>query len=278
MLAVIAVTILSACGKTIGISETALPKSDWPVIVAMTQQEIDVAASVTNPMVAGGGILGFIIASSIDNSKNKNAEAAIASIRDLLIEYKMAGRFYELMESSDVAALLSTNSIMETSMEHGRDYSANPLKQAQFIIIPRVEFSNDMSTLWVVLNVSGQVPNEKGKPGDKSFYGLYKYLYPLEEPPAGDDRVDYVAVWSELGKSKLIDIIEQGMISTIDLLKLNAANGSIPVTDTVVKIPNAAGVVPKLNLISTNDGILWARNKNHESVMFAVPENLAKIK
>jgi len=169
--AAIAVIILTGCGKTIGISETKLPKPDWPIKVDMTQQEIEVAASVTNPMVAGGGILGVIITSSIDRNKNENAEAAIASMRDLLIEYKIAGRFYELLESSDAISALSTEKSLEMSMEHGRDYSTNPLKRGQFIVTPRVEFSNDMSTLWVTLNVNGQFRMKKAGPATIVFMG-----------------------------------------------------------------------------------------------------------
>lgn len=271
VVAAISILALSGCATISGIDEQQLPKSDWPIDLDVSQQEVAVEAAQTNPMAAGGGLLGVLIVSAVDKNRNQKAEDAVTELRDLLIDYPFGARFEQLLVESRVLETLSTDGPVSVLMQPRADYKTVPLAGKTFLVKPRVEFSNDLSNLNVMLLVAGQVPDEKGRPGKGSFVQIYQYVHPLSAPESGKKREDYAAVWLGYGKERLAGMIESGLRVSIEMLRADSVEGTRPLSETRIRVEDLAGPLPALFVVGGDDQTVWARARQANSRQYAFP-------
>ena len=74
------------------------PRESLDVDVWIVHPEVDVEGHNTNPMLAGGGLIGALITTSIDASLSKKDAARITPIRDLLLDWPLVPRIREAVE------------------------------------------------------------------------------------------------------------------------------------------------------------------------------------
>lgn len=267
----VSVLFLSGCATFSGIDEQELPKTGWAVELDVSQHEVAVEASQTNPMMAGGGLLGVMIASAVDKHRNQKADDAVTELRDLLIEYPFSSRFEQMLIESGVLDTLTVASRVEVRTQTRPDYTSEPIAGETFLVKPRVEFSNDLSNLSVMLLVAGQVPDSKGRPGKDSFAQIYEYVLPLSLPESGKKREDYAAIWAGYGKARLGEMIETGMLVAIEMLRSDAREGTLALTETRIKVADLATPLPALFVVGKDDRTVWARARQATSRQFAFP-------
>lgn len=248
-----------------------MPKTNWAIELDVSQHELAVEASQTNPMAAGGGLLGVLIVSAVDKHRNQKAEDAVTGLRDLLIDYPFSERFEQLLIESGVFSSLSADGRINVRTQARPDYKREPLEGEQFLVRPRVEFSNDLSNLTVMLAVSGQVPDAKGRPGKGSFGEIYQYVLPLAAPASGKKREDYAGVWLGHGKEQLAAMVESGLRTTIEMLRADLREGSLSMTEAKIKVADLATPLPSLFVIGGDEVTVWARARQANSRKFAFP-------
>ncbi|MCA1780462.1 MAG: hypothetical protein LC637_14125, partial [Xanthomonadaceae bacterium] len=179
--------------------------------------------------------------------------------------------FEQLLTESGVLDSLSVAGPLEVWRQPRPDYKNEPITGETFLVKPRVEFSNDLSNLNVILLVAGQVPDAKGHPGKGSFAEIYEYVLPLSEPASGKKREDYAAIWAGYGKQRLSEIIESGMRVVIEMLRSDAREGTLALTETRIKVVDLARPLPALFVVGGDDQTVWARGKQATSRQFAFP-------
>jgi len=260
-IASLVVSMLAGCATSVPIAEVNLPRPGWPVEIYATQQEVAVDASVTNPMVAGGGLLGAVITSSIDKSRNQKAEDAVTGIRDLLISYPISERFAETIKGSELVARLTTGSQVNVQREFRPDFSEQPLAEPIIRLVPEVAFSNDLSQLEIRLIVAELKPDERGRPERDGFWSRYSVTRFMEEPPSGKKREDYANAWSGLGLETLQAYIEEAMDMTVEMAVAHIQTGMLPLAETRVIADEYSGSRLKVYFWRSAGEYVWAAAK-----------------
>lgn len=233
-IASLVVFMLAGCATSVPIAEAGLPRPGWPVEIYATQQEVAVDVSSANAMIAGGGLLGAVIFSSIDKSRNQKAEDAVTGIRDLLISYPISERFAGKIKRSGLVARLTTGSQVNVQREFRPDFSEQPLAEPMIRLVPEVAFSNDLSQLEIRLIVAELKPNERGRPERDGFWSRYSVTRFMEEPPSGKKREDYANAWSSLGLETLQAYIEEAMDMTVETAVAHIETGMLPLSEARV--------------------------------------------
>ncbi|MGY6631026.1 MAG: hypothetical protein ACXIUL_08465 [Wenzhouxiangella sp.] len=209
---VVAALLLSGCAtpsKTI--SETGFPLENSEVYILASQNELSTEASSTDPMAAGGGLLGVLIVSAVDSSRNRRAEEAVTELRDSLIDFAIADEFLLRMEQAGLAEQLSTTQpiVLREAI------TADP-ERAQFIqVSPTVQLNNELSALEIVLWIRVMETRNNGMPKAGPFWQGYKFIHPMPEPESGRGREDYAEAWLALGPDQLKTLITTGMDVTV---------------------------------------------------------------
>lgn len=268
MVAIIACSLLYGCATAPRFSEAEFPRNDADLEILATQQEIDSETNVTNPGAAGGGLLGVLIATSIDNTKNDRAEEAVTPIRDYLIDYDMTDQFVERIEASGVAERLvvGAEAVVRQSV---RKPEERDIDRPLIMIEPHVQLSNDMRALMVDLNVWEMEPGEGERSAKKGVSQSYRFLWPLEDGD-GLDRTEAVAAWVERPRDEMIDLIEMGMDETLNMLDEHLRQQTLVFEDkeTRIRIP-AAG---HYNRWQTRGDFIWVADSSGWGRIYAVPE------
>lgn len=274
----VSILFLSGCATYQGVDEQTLPKTGWAIELDVSQHEVAVETSQTNPMAAGGGLLGVLIVSAVDKNRNQKAEDAVTELRDLLVEYPFGSRFEQLLVESGVLDALTVAGSVQVWTQPRPDYKDEPIAGETFLVKPRVEFSNDLSNLKVMLLVAGQVPDDKGHPGKGSFAQIYEYVLPLAAPETGKKREDYAAIWAGYGKQRMSEIIEAGMGVAIEMLRSDSREGTLALTDKKIRVADLATPLPALYVVGGDDHTVWARARQATSRQFAFPIESVKYR
>ncbi|MGY6587722.1 MAG: hypothetical protein ACXIUB_05470 [Wenzhouxiangella sp.] len=209
---VVATVLLSGCAtpsKTI--SEAGFPLENSQIFILASQNELATEASSTDPMAAGGGLLGVLITSAVDSSRNRRAETAVIELRDSLIDFEIADEFLLRMEQAGLAEQLSTADpvVLREAI------TADP-ERAQFIqVSPMVQMNNELSALEIELWIRMMDTRPNGLPRAGPFWQGYKFIHPMPEPESGRSREDYAEAWLALGPEELKTLIATGMEVTI---------------------------------------------------------------
>ncbi|MBX3711377.1 MAG: hypothetical protein KF800_05405 [Lysobacter sp.] len=193
----------------------------YPVEVVLNQQEIAVDVSATNPMAAGGGLLGALIVAGVDNARTKNAEERIVPLRDMLITY----RFNEAMEQA-IRAKVPSPGITESpafniqSSMLGAIDAQNRQQLAPYALVltPRYAFDNKFHAMTV--KITAQVVERSVKSNGKtklaiSFNRVYTHHVQLPAPGEVDDNVK---AWQALGGPRLVELLDQAVLHSVDML------------------------------------------------------------
>ena len=263
-----ALAMVAGCATSVPVSEANLPKPGWPVEVYATQQEVTAEASATNPMMAGGGLLGVVITSAIDKSRNQKAEDAVTELRDLLIAYPVSERFAEKIVQSGVAAYFSTTQEVAVQHEFRADFSEQPLEDPMIRFVPKVAFSNDLSELEVSLVVAALRPDDHGKPEPDALWTRYKVVRFMDDPEAGKKRKDYARAWADLGLEALQMRIEQAMDETLKMAAAHVAAGVLPLSEQDVVVDNYSLGKLKLSRWREDGDYVWAADAGDSQTVY----------
>lgn len=233
---------LSGCATTQSISDVGFPLDDSALYVSATQSELATASSSTNPMAAGGGLLGVLIVHGIDSSRNRRAEEAVAELRDALLDFPIADEFVHRLQASGLPGQLSRldpTILTETpasDFAHTRDFIE---------LHPKVQLANDLAALEVSIWIRRFELNNRNQPRFAGFAQGYKFVHPLPEPDNGTSRADYAEAWLAMGPEAIEALIRQGMDLTIDAASYHVGNGSLTSrTATRYRIPDYSSRLP----------------------------------
>jgi len=266
----LAATVLTGCVTTKPMSETEFPHADWDVVLNATQQEIATETSSTNPMAAGGGLLGVLIVHAVDSSKNRRAEEAVTGLRDKLIDLDVADEYSTLIIESGVPERLSR--LEPLVNREPWDYKTDPLERHVVTLDPAVAFSNDLSALVVELAAKEYEADDQGRPNSTGFSQIYRYVHPLPKPEEGDDREDYANVWLTHETSELEHLIVRGMKTTIEMLEFHIEERALEVSEPRFRVKNYT--TAPLREWHRRDGQVWLAGGDDAKLALAVDESL----
>ncbi len=260
---------LTGCVTTKPMSETEFPHSDWDVVINATQQEIETETSSTDPMMAGGGLLGVLIVHAVDSSKNSSAEDAVTGLRDKLLTFDVSEEFSVRILESGVAERLSQ--VDPLVSREPRDFRADPLSRHAVTLDPTVKFSNDLSTLVVQLVASEYEADDRGRPKWTGFTQTYQYLHPLPEPEAGDKRDHYADAWMDHETEALEGLIARGMDATIAMLDYHVQERGFEVSDARYRIKDYWNRT-RYREWRREDSLVWLAGSDDARTVMAVDE------
>lgn len=219
-----ATVALTGCGTTRSISDVGFPLDDSVVYITAVQNELETATSSTNPGAAGGGLLGVLIAHSIDSTRNRRAEDAVGELRDAMIDFSIADEFLQRLLDSELPASLSRLEPVALREDPGAEFAHH---QHFIELHPSARLSNNLAALEVVIWLREFELNNRNRPRFAGFAQSYKFVHPLPEPGTGNSRLDYAEAWLELGADAIETLIRQGMDTTIDAALVHLQDESL---------------------------------------------------
>ncbi len=204
---------LTGCATTKSISDVGFPLAGSVVYITAVQNELQTETSSTNPAAGGGGLLGVLIAHSIDSTRNRRAEEAVTELRNALIDFPIADEFSQAVIESGLPGRLSLIEPRLLREAPGADFQ----HERDFVELhPKVQLSNNLAALEVSIWIREFELNNKNRPRFTGFAQGYKYVHPLPEPAAGKNRTDYAEAWLTLGADAIEGLIRLGMDATIE--------------------------------------------------------------
>ncbi len=253
-LAVAVVAALSGCASTKTISEVGFPLSESDVYITAYQNELDTEASSTNPGAAGGGVLGVLIASTIDSTRNRRAEEAVAELRDSLIDFAIADEFSRKIVESELpqqVSLIAPRILTDeptADFQHDRDF---------IDIRPAVRLSNDLSALEVSILIREFELTNREQPRFSGFGQQYIFVHALPQPEGGRSRTDYAEAWLALGVEAIERLIVFGMDAAIEAAQLHFREGELALASTTrYRIPDYSQRA-RYHVWRETDELLW---------------------
>ena len=259
---------ITGCASTLTMEESEFPRNGWDIQIIADQNEIEIDEQSTNPGAAGGGLLGVLIVHAIDSSANNRAEDAVTQIRDQLARYPISEAFSERLKESGVLQRLSTNSEVTIAREA---IPSDTLADNNTIrVMPRVLFSNDLSTLLVRLRVWEGELGSDGKLDSTGAVFNYESFESIPEPDVGDKREHFAEVWVNKEVDLIIGMIEDGMDRTIAMLERHLLEPSPVLSSKNVKLPQNRPF--RVKEWRREDGWVWAMNSTGKLYAAAVPE------
>lgn len=203
---------VTGCSTPRTVADVGFPLATSDLHIAAHQQELVVETSQSNAMAFGGGVVGVLVAASVDGTRNRRAEDAVTELREALSDFSMSDEFLQRIETAGLAAQLSTRQPLILRDERGEDF----VYSGPFIdVTPVVRMNNAMSALEVELSVWERELNSRGRPRIPNFVQSYQYVYPLAEPASGKSRDDYAQAWLEMGPDAIKELIREGMDQTV---------------------------------------------------------------
>lgn len=261
---------ITGCASTLTMEESEFPRNGWDIQIIADQNEIEIDEQSTNPGTAGGGLLGVLIVHAMDSSANNRAEDAVTQIRDQLARYQISEVFSERLKESGVLQRLSTNSEVTIAREA---IPSDTLADNNTIrVMPRVLFSNDLSTLLVRLRVWEGELGSDGKLDSTGAVFNYESFASIPEPDVGDKREHFAEAWVNKEVGLIIEMIEDGMDRTIAMLERHLLEPSPVLSSNNVKLPQNRPF--RVKEWRREDGWVWAMNSTGKLYAAAVPEEL----
>lgn len=197
---------------------------ELPVEIVMVQNELAVDVPDTaSAMGAQFGLIGALVASGIQNGQVKEAENRVAPIRDLLIDY----RFSALVEAALRAKLASEGisprpaiTVMKTQWDAAEaQQNRQDMPLHAMVITPRYSIDSAFTRLSVTLTT--QIVDRTIKSNGKvktatRFSRAYAFHFPMTLMHGNAD--DYARRWTDMGKSRLAAMLDQGVAQSTDML------------------------------------------------------------
>lgn len=157
--ALVSAGLLAGCATP----RAALPQgtfplaSSLPVELYIAQQELEVDAQQTDPMAAGGGLLGALVVMVVDNSAAKKDQARMGPIRDELVDLDMRETITTALKAGLDTRRLATEVVFEVFPESPTERlsrGALGSRRNVLTIQARYALGYDMQTLAVSLDAS----------------------------------------------------------------------------------------------------------------------------
>lgn len=202
------------------------PRESLDVDVWIMHPEVDVDGHNTNPMVAGGGLLGALITTAIDSNMSKKDAARITPIRDLLLDWPLVPHIRAAVEEG----LRRDGLARELRIEFHDTDLASRARAGEKPSLPRLlrldigaRFDARFDTLQVSITYDyrefkavkkGRIHRVMGRPmrtGTVSFLVRAPVIASRKE----DDRV---ASWVAMGSEGLIAHLQDGLDQVMRLL------------------------------------------------------------
>lgn len=219
----VVVLFASGCaGPPVKYSEEPLSTPSPRVEVHSVQNEIDVLATHTDPMMAGGGLLGALIAGAIDNSRQKAAEHTVADVRNMLVDYDFRNRYINAFGSLGDALeswLDKPRVKMITTPPSARDTEDSTEDIPSVTIKSGYALSNDLRFLIVTTRII--VLDKRQKSGSNSrprqiLNRGYEFVWGFPEDQI-NGREESVREWKLLGKDRMIELVDSGIEHTLKM-------------------------------------------------------------
>ena len=255
-------------------SEVGFPLDDSVVYITATQKELETETSATNPGAAGGGLLGVLIASSVDSTRNRRAEEAVVELRDAMIDFEISGEFVRKIKASEVTEQLSLLTPQVIAEEPGADATHG---QDFVELHPFVRLSNELRALHVGLWIREYELNDNMEPRFAGFAHGYTYVYSIPEPDSGRSREDYAEAWLELGVETIQEQILFGMNQTILAAQSHIQEGDLELEDSArYRIPEYSSRV-NYDFWHENDEATWLQGPANNEITIATTDAVVKL-
>ncbi len=236
-----------------------------PVEVYVGQQELLIESQSTNPMAAGGGLLGALIVTAIDNSAAKKDEARMSAIRDLLVGEDVTGYVVEQvrtgLDPARFGRTLDLELVPET-VEARLARQAMPSRDGVLMISAKYALTYDMRALRVSFDTAFGDRVVKGKRITRKsvFSSRVEYLVPLPGDSAKDKEDARAAKWAAQGREYLIAQIRAGFATAIAMLNHDIA-ADVAANRSTQKVKYAYGALATGSgrVERESDGRRWVR-------------------
>lgn len=199
-------------------------EQDLPVVVILNQYEMQVDVPDSSAVASQFGLLGALIGAAVDSTATKNAEARIAAIRNLMIDYNFNQKFEQAIRASLATPGIAVNPQITIARSTGEIANSIPKpRPAEVItnltITPRYSISNDFETVSLTMTVqyisTTLKPNGKTKQA-YNFSRIYKFNIPMD-PVKGSQATEDSNRWAELGSKQLMLLADQSIKQVTDM-------------------------------------------------------------
>ncbi|MEO6066235.1 MAG: hypothetical protein ABIP49_10710 [Lysobacterales bacterium] len=230
---------------------TKLPPGTFPVAGALPvemyvgQQEIVIDAQQTNAMAAGGGLIGALIVSAIDNVAGSRDERRMGPIRDRLVDFDMRTLMQRELEEGLVAAQLAERLEFEAIPETriallGR----NELRSRPKVLSIDADYAlgYDLRSLRVTFDarygnrtIDGK--RDRSKPIRTS---RVTHVVSLPDDHARMKEDELAGLWAALGTESLKSMLAAGVDDAVAMLAYDLQTNEAPDTGEKLRFGHGA--------------------------------------
>ncbi len=237
---------VNACVSLPNLDNRTLPLAEhMDAEIHLNQTELEVISPNTGS--AGGGIIGAIISSAINNAEINKAEKAIGVVRNALITSNTENEILDIAKTKLAASAIATQMSIESFVF---DEIPDPMRlpvlaeENQFTVRLSYKLTSKLDRLIVSARVNWydvSVDSFKGKEKrkyDNHYYGSYVFITEAPETIENDDssrREEFAKAWVSLGGEAIHQLIVQGVVDVMDMLLLDIGSLGKPAltSDTV---------------------------------------------
>ncbi|WP_254458709.1 hypothetical protein [Xanthomonas sacchari] len=245
--------------------DNALPlplAPDMPVEVELTQQELAIDVSSTAmQMGMQFGLVGALIGTAVQNSQNKNAEAAVLPLRNMMVGYDfetpLMGSLQRRLPGSGIADR-PVLTIVHAPWQARQDLDAMP--KHVLVIRPRYAMGDAMGTAYVLLNVA--IEDREIKNGKVKTRFLFSRPYAVRSsfqfPTPGESKP-----WLELGAARMGGLIDQSIDQAVAMMVYDfSAEGRQQWGQKIKGKSDIAGHSVSGRIERRYGGVVWVRAGN----------------
>jgi len=263
--------ILACLAQPLSADEINFPLTNTDILVHAWQEDVGTAKnSNVAAMSATSGLLGGLVAASADRRASTKAEEAVVQIREALVGYGYSQVFADkLMASIDWQQVASdaTPGMQTVQINLG---DQQPLERPRLEVLPEVFFSTNLNTL--VVRVKGILVSPSKRPnGEPELQTLqrYEFAWPVTHLRKKTKRAAAAEAWAELPAERLIELIELGMDTVIELWNYHLENPVLP-DGSGLWNPLYTSEVQYARKIEERKGLVWLKRSSGGSWLYAV--------
>lgn len=252
--------------------QAELPKplaATMPVEVRVVSEEIAVHVPAGNAMAYGGGLLGVLVQTAVDNARAKGAEGRVAEIRDLMAgnDYRTVSR--EMVENHLDRGLVAPELDIETRGDSiQQQLAAGELTTRRDVMVIEHDyyFHEQFQHVQVelVARIGDRVVDDKRMNEENMrYYNRFYYTAPLPGVDSIRGRDERAEAWFALGADAIDAMIRDGMRETVEMLNhdLAGARGETQGTRTQIYTRGITGYGPAVGRNARGDRV-WVRERN----------------
>lgn len=222
--------ILAFLAQPLLADESKFPLTNTDVLIHAWQEDVGTAKNNNvAAMSATSGLLGGLIAASTDRRASAKAEEAVIQIREALVGYGYSKVFADKLMASIEWEQVASGATPEMQTLRVSWGDQQPLERPRLEVLPEVFFSTNLNTL--VVRVKGILVSPSNRPnGEPELQTLqrYEFAWPVTHLRKKTKRAAAAEAWAELPAERLIELIELGMDTVIELWNYHLANPTLP--------------------------------------------------